>query len=174
VVNVLLLAGRAPPTRRCSAAQASICLRPRWWRASRSVSADPGSADLANPLLLTAGRLRRFRSSTAMAVRSRTALPHRLPRPVAATGLAALAWHAQFERFGASGVRRFADRPRPMTAHDWAAAPAAPWSPPQSAPRAGGGLGQALAANELELEGVNLSFRPGTAAPAVLLTDGQA
>jgi ABC transporter substrate binding protein (PQQ-dependent alcohol dehydrogenase system) len=37
-------------------------------------------------------------------------------------GLVALAWHAQFERFGAPQLsRRFAKAARrPMTAHDWA------------------------------------------------------
>ena len=53
-------------------------------------------------------------------------LPYRtaLPRPVVGdAGLVALAWHAQFERFGAPQVsRRFAKAAgRPMTAHDWAA-----------------------------------------------------
>jgi ABC transporter substrate binding protein (PQQ-dependent alcohol dehydrogenase system) len=47
-----------------------------------------------------------------------------LPRPVVGdAGLVALAWHAQFERFGAPQVaRRFAKAARrPMDAHDWAA-----------------------------------------------------
>ena len=95
-------------------------------------------------------------------------LPYRtaLPRPVVGdAGLVAVAWHAQFERFGAPEVsRRFwRAAKRPMTGHDWAAwmagkalvqaaiakpqGPAAAWS-------------AALAPQQLDgSKGVNLSFR---------------
>jgi ABC transporter substrate binding protein (PQQ-dependent alcohol dehydrogenase system) len=96
-------------------------------------------------------------------------------------GLAALAWHAQFERFGAPQVsRRFAKaHQRPMTAHDWAswlagralvaAAVAAPNGPLPA-------LHKALAEADLDgSKGVNLSFRPwdGQLRQPLLLSDGQ-
>lgn len=90
------------------------------------LSADPRERDLANPLLLT-GKLG---YDAVWVVDSdgefARGLPYRtaLPRPVVGdAGLAALAWHAQFERFGAPQVsRRFARAAgRPMTGHDWAA-----------------------------------------------------
>ena len=93
------------------------------------LSADPRERDLANPLLLT-GSASVGSYDVVWVVDSdgefARALPYRtaLPRPVVGdAGLVALAWHAQFERFGAPQVsRRFAKAAgRPMTAHDWAA-----------------------------------------------------
>ncbi len=96
-------------------------------------------------------------------------------------GLTALAWHAQFERFGAPQVvRRFAKAAqRPMTAHDWAAwmagralvaaALAAPKGPPSA-------WAKALTGTELDgSKGVSLSFRAwdGQLRQPLLLTDGQ-
>ncbi|WP_213954772.1 ABC transporter substrate-binding protein [Variovorax sp. dw_954] len=148
------------------------------------LSADPRERDLANPLLLTAG-------STYDAVWvvdsdgefART-LPYRivLPRPVVGdAGLVAVAWHAQFERYGAPQVsRRFAKAVgRPMTASDWAAwmagkalvaaAIAAPKGPVAN-------WAQALAKTPIDgSKGTSLSFRPwdGQLRQTVLLTDGQ-
>ncbi len=148
------------------------------------LSADPRERDLANPLLLTG----RASYDVVWVVDSvgefARALPYRtaLPRPVVGDGgLAALAWHAQFERFGAPQVaRRFAKaHQRPMTAHDWAswlagralvaAAVAAPNGPLPA-------LHKALAAAELDgSKGVGLSFRPwdGQLRQPLLLSDGQ-
>ena len=105
-----------------------------------------------------------------------------LPRPVVGdAGLVALAWHAQFERFGAPQVsRRFAKAAkRPMTAHDWAAwmagkalvaaATAAPKGP-------AGAWAKALANTPLDgSKGTPLSFRAwdGQLRQTLLLTDGQ-
>jgi len=148
------------------------------------LSGDPRERDLANPLLLTAG-------STYDAVwvvdsdgEFARGLPYRivLPRPVVGdAGLVAVAWHAQFERYGAPQVtRRFAkSAKRPMTAHDWAAwmagkaliaaASAAPKGPAAA-------WAQALATTALDgSKGGSLTFRPwdGQLRQTVLLTDGQ-
>jgi len=148
------------------------------------LSADPRERDLANPLLLTGGA-----SYDAVWVidsdgEFARGLPYRtaLPRPVVGdAGLTALAWHAQFERFGAPQVvRRFARaNNRTMTAHDFAswmagralvaAAIAAPNGPLAA-------WHKALAANELDgSKGVTMSFRPwdGQLRQPLLLTDGQ-
>jgi ABC transporter substrate binding protein (PQQ-dependent alcohol dehydrogenase system) len=115
-------------------------------------------------------------------------LPYRsvLPRPVVGdAGLVALAWHAQFERFGAPQVsRRFAKQSqRAMGAADWAAwmagkALAAAAVSAASAPKANtaAAFNQALANTELDgSKGVPLSFRPwdGQLRQRMLLTDGQ-
>lgn len=148
------------------------------------LSGDPRERDLANPLLLTAG-------TTYDAVwvidsdgEFARGLPYRivLPRPVVGdAGLVALAWHAQFERYGAPQVsRRFAKAVgRPMTDSDWSAwmagkaliatAIAAPKGPAAA-------WAQALAKTPLDgSKGTNLSFRPwdGQLRQTVLLTDGQ-
>lgn len=148
------------------------------------LSGDPRERDLANPLLLTAG-------STYDAVwvvdsdgEFARGLPYRivLPRPVVGdAGLVAVAWHAQFERYGAPQVtRRFAkSAKRPMTANDWAAwmagkaliaaASAAPKGPAAA-------WAQALATTPLDgSKGGSLTFRPwdGQLRQTVLLTDGQ-
>ena len=90
------------------------------------LSADPRERDTANPLLLTGGA----QYDAVWVIDSRgefaRALPYRtvLPRPVVGdAGLVALAWHAQFERYGAPQVvRRFTKAAkRPMTAQDWSA-----------------------------------------------------
>lgn len=150
------------------------------------LSADPRERDLANPALLTSAAGGAYDvvwvvDSDGEFARS---LPYRtaLPRPVVGDGgLAALAWHAQFERFGAPQVsRRFARAAaRPMTAADWAAwmagkalvaaAVAAPNGPASA-------FAQALAAADLDgSKGVGMSFRPwdGQLRQPMLLTDGQ-
>jgi ABC transporter substrate binding protein (PQQ-dependent alcohol dehydrogenase system) len=185
--KLLLLVGPSPQDAlRAAAAQASIKRYGLQVVASKpyKLSADPRERDLANPLLLTAG-------STYDAVWvvdsdgefART-LPYRtvLPRPVVGdAGLVALAWHAQFERFGAPQVsRRFAKAAkRPMTAHDWAAwmagkalvaaATAAPKGPNAA-------WVKALASTPIDgSKGTSLSFRPwdGQLRQTMLLTDGQ-
>ena len=148
------------------------------------LSADPRERDLANPLLLTAG-------STYDAVwvvdsdgEFARGLPYRivLPRPVVGdAGLVALAWHAQFERYGAPQVsRRFAKvTRRPMTATDWSAwmagkaliavAAAAPKGPIAA-------WAEALAKTSLDgSKGTSLTFRPwdGQLRQPLLLSDGQ-
>jgi ABC transporter substrate binding protein (PQQ-dependent alcohol dehydrogenase system) len=147
-------------------------------------SADPRERDLANPLLLTG----RASYDAVWVVDSdgefARGLPYRtaLPRPVVGDGgMAALAWHAQFERFGAPQVsRRFAKaRNRPMTQYDWAswiagralaaAATAAPKGPSAA-------FAKALAEGELDgSKGVSMSFRTwdGQLRQPLLLTDGQ-
>jgi ABC transporter substrate binding protein (PQQ-dependent alcohol dehydrogenase system) len=149
------------------------------------ISADPRERDLANPLLLTGGGAQ---YDAVWVIDSdgefARALPYRtaLPRPVVGdAGLTALAWHAQFERFGAPQVvRRFAKaNNRTMTAHDFAswmagralvaAAVAAPNGPAAA-------WTKALASNELDgSKGVTMSFRPwdGQLRQSLLLTDGQ-
>jgi ABC transporter substrate binding protein (PQQ-dependent alcohol dehydrogenase system) len=105
-----------------------------------------------------------------------------LPRPVVGDGgLVALAWHSQFERYGAPQVaRRFAKAAkRTMTALDWAAwmggkalaaaASAAPKGPATA-------WSQAVTKNALDgSKGTNLSFRAwdGQLRQPMLLTDGQ-
>jgi ABC transporter substrate binding protein (PQQ-dependent alcohol dehydrogenase system) len=111
-------------------------------------------------------------------------LPYRtvLPRPVVGdAGLVALAWHAQFERYGAPQVSRrfFKAASRPMTDHDWAAwmagktlvalATALPKGPNTA-------WAQALAKTPIDgSKGMNLSFRAwdGQLRQPTLLTDGQ-
>lgn len=148
------------------------------------LSTDPRERDRANPLLLTGG----LTYDAVWVVDSEgefaRSLPYRtaLPRPVVGdAGLVALAWHAQFERFGATQVSRRFTRAtrRAMSAHDWAAwlagralvaaAVAAPKGPTSA-------WAQALANNELDgAKGVSLSFRPwdGQLRQPLLLTDGQ-
>ena len=127
--KLLLLTGpSAADQLRAATAQASIKRYGLQVVASRpfKLSADPRERELANPLLLTAG----VQYDAIWVVDSdgefARSLPYRtvLPRPVVGdAGLVAVAWHAQFERFGAPQVsRRFAKATRrPMTAHDWAA-----------------------------------------------------
>jgi ABC transporter substrate binding protein (PQQ-dependent alcohol dehydrogenase system) len=186
--NVLVLAGSGTEdAARAATAQASIKRYGLKVVAAKpfKLSADPRERDLANPLLLTGGGVAYDAvwviDSDGEFARS---LPYRtaLPRPVVGdAGLTALAWHAQFERFGAPQVvRRFAKaHGRAMTAHDFASwmagralvaavlaapnGPAAAWS-------------KALASNELDgSKGVTMSFRPwdGQLRQPLLLTDGQ-
>ncbi len=185
--KVLLLVGASPQdAARSATAQASIKRYGLQLVGSKpfKLSADPRERDLANPLLLTAGS----NYDAVWVVDSdgefaRT-LPYRtvLPRPVVGDGgLVALAWHAQFERYGAPQVsRRFTKAAkRPMTAHDWAAwmagktltaaAIASPAGP-------NGAWAQALAKSTIDgSKGTGLSFRAwdGQLRQPMLLTDGQ-
>jgi ABC transporter substrate binding protein (PQQ-dependent alcohol dehydrogenase system) len=185
--KLLLLTGPSPlDAQRAATAQASIKRYGLQVVASKpfKLSADPRERDLANPLLLTAGA-----SYDAVWVvdsdgEFARSLPYRtvLPRPlVGDAGLVALAWHAQFERFGAPQVsRRFAKAAkRPMTALDWAAwvagralvgaATAVPKGPNAA-------WAKALAETPIDgSKGTTLSFRPwdGQLRQTLLLTDGQ-
>jgi ABC transporter substrate binding protein (PQQ-dependent alcohol dehydrogenase system) len=185
--KLLLLTGPSPQdAQRAAAAQASIRRYGLQVVTSKpfKLSADPRERDLANPLLLTAGSAYDAVWIVDSDGEFARTLPYRtvLPRPVVGdAGLVALAWHAQFERFGAPQVsRRFAKAAkRPMTAHDWAAwmagkalvaaatavpkGPAAAWA-------------KALATTPLDgSKGTVLSFRAwdGQLRQTLLLTDGQ-
>ena len=185
--NVLLLTGpSATDAARAAAAQAALKRYGLKLAASKpfKLSADPRERELANALLLTGG----IAYDAVWVVDSdgefaRT-LPYRtaLPRPVIGdAGLAALAWHAQFERFGAPQVvRRFAKAAqRPMRAHDWAAwmAGRALVAAAIAAPKGRAvALAKALASHDLDgSKGVSLSFRAwdGQLRQPLLLSDGQ-
>jgi len=185
--QLLLLTGPSPADAvRAATVQASIKRYGLKVVASKpfKVSADPRERDLANPLLLTAGA-----SYDAVWVvdsegEFARALPYHtvLPRPVVGDGgLVPVAWHAQFERYGAPQVsRRFAKATkRPMTANDWAAwmagkalvgaAVAAPKGPNAA-------WAQALAKNPIDgSKGTAMTFRAwdGQLRQMMLLTDGQ-
>lgn len=185
--NLLLLVGPgAVDQQRAATVQASLKRYGLKVALSKpfKMSADPRERDLANPLLLTAG----VQYDAVWVVDSdgefaRT-LPYRtvLPRPVVGDGgLVAVAWHAQFERFGAPQVsRRFMKATkRPMTAHDWSAwmagkalvgaAVAVPKGPNAA-------WAQAIAKNPVDgSKGVGMTFRPwdGQLRQTLLLTDGQ-
>ena len=185
--QLLLLVGPSPADQlRAATAQASMKRYGLKVVASKpfKVSADPRERDLANPLLLTSGA-----SYDAVWVvdsdgEFARALPYRtvLPRPVVGdAGLVAVAWHAQFERFGAPQVsRRFAKTyKRPMTANDWTAwmagktlvtlAVAAPKGPNAA-------WAQALAKTPVDgSKGTAMTFRAwdGQLRQSLLLTDGQ-
>jgi ABC transporter substrate binding protein (PQQ-dependent alcohol dehydrogenase system) len=148
------------------------------------LSGDPRERDLANPLLLTAGAQYDAVWVVDTDAEFARTLPYRtvLPRPVVGdAGLVAVAWHAQFERFGAPQVsKRFARaHKRAMTAHDWTAwlagkalvgiAVAQPKGPNAA-------WQQALPKLQLDgSKGVNMSFRAwdGQLRQPLLLTDGQ-
>jgi ABC transporter substrate binding protein (PQQ-dependent alcohol dehydrogenase system) len=148
------------------------------------LSADPRERDLANPLLLTAGSAYDAVWVVDSDGEFARGLPYRtvLPRPVVGdAGLVALAWHAQFERFGAPQVvRRFAKaNKRAMTAQDWAAwmagkalvaaLTAAPKGPASA-------WATALAKTPLDgSKGTNMSFRAwdGQLRQPLVLSDGQ-
>ena len=185
--KLLLLVGPSPQDAlRAATAQASIKRYGLTLVASKpfKLSADPRERDLANPLLLTSGSAYDAVWVVDSDAEFARALPYRtvLPRPVVGdAGLAALAWHAQFERFGAPQVsRRFAKaHKRPMNAHDWSAwmagkvlvsiAIAAPKGPAAA-------WALALATTPLDgTKGAPLSFRPwdGQLRQPLLLTDGQ-
>lgn len=185
--QLLLLVGPSPADQlRAATAQASMKRYGLKVVASKpfKVSADPRERDLANPLLLTSGA-----SYDAVWVvdsdgEFARALPYRtvLPRPVVGdAGLVAVAWHAQFERFGAPQVsRRFAKTyKRPMTANDWTAwmagktlvtlAVAAPKGPNAA-------WAQALPKTPVDgSKGTAMTFRAwdGQLRQSLLLTDGQ-
>jgi len=185
--KLLLLVGTSPQDQlRAATAQASIKRYGLQVVASKAfkLSGDPRERDLANPLLLTSGS----NYDAVWVVDSdgefARSLPYRtvLPRPVVGdAGLVAVAWHAQFERYGAPQVsRRFAKAAgRPMTASDWsawmagkalvAAATAAPQGPAAN-------WAKALATTPIDgSKGTSLSFRPwdGQLRQTMLLTDGQ-
>lgn len=184
--QVLLLTGPTPQdAQRSAVAQAAIKRYGLKLVASKpfKLSGDPRERDLANPRLLTNGTYDVVWVVDTEGEFAR-ALPYRtvLPRPVVGdAGLAALAWHPQFERFGAPQVSRRFTRTaqRPMSAADWSAwmagkalAAAAAAAPKGPAPA----FAQALAAVDLDgSKGVQMSFRPwdGQLRQRVLLTDGQ-
>ena len=185
--QVLLLTGPSAEDRERSAvAQASIARYGLKLVANRPFkhSADPRERALANPLLLTQGSydVTWVVDSDGEFARE---LPYRtaLPRPVVGdAGLVALAWHAQFERYGAPQVsRRFAKAMgRTMTAHDWSAwiAGKAAVAAAVAAPKGGSAaFDKALVGAELDgSKGVALGFRPwdGQLRQPLLLSDGQA
>lgn len=185
--KLLLLTGPSPAdAQRAATAQASIKRYGLQVAASKpfKLSADPRERDLANPLLLTGGAAYDAIWVVDSDAEFARTLPYRtmLPRPVVGdAGLVPLAWHAQFERFGAPQVsRRFAKvAKRPMVAQDWAAwlagkvlvgaAVAAPKGPAAA-------WAQALASVQVDgAKGVALSFRAwdGQLRQTVLLSDGQ-
>ena len=149
------------------------------------LSADPRERDLANPLLLTGPSVGAYDvvwvidsdGEFAMSLPFRTGLP----RPVVGdAGLAALAWSAKFERYGAPQVTRRLSKAagRPMSAHDWpawlagkalvAAALAAPKGPPAA-------FAKALAEAELDgSKGQAMTFRAwdGQLRQPLMLSDG--
>ncbi len=185
--KLLLLTGASPAdTLRAATAQASMKRYGLQVVASKpfKLSADPRERDLANPLLLTGAA----QYDAVWVVDSdgefARSLPYRtvLPRPVVGdAGLVALAWHAQFERFGAPQVvRRFAKaNKRAMTAQDWAAwmAGKALVALVSAAPK-GSAASWAQALPKLQLDGskgTQMSFRPwdGQLRQPLQLTDGQ-
>ena len=185
-MNVLLLTGPSPEdAQRSATAQAAIKRYGLKLSGSKpfKLSGDPRERDLANPLLLTQGGHDVVWVVDSDGEFART-LPYRTvtPRPVIGdAGLTALAWHAQYDRFGAPQVsRRFTKTAqRPMSAADWsawmggkalaAAAVAAPKGPAAA-------VQKALIDGELDgSKGVAMSFRPwdGQMRQTMLLTDGQ-
>lgn len=127
--KVLLLSGpSALDQQRAATAQASLKRYGLQVVAGKpfKLSADPRERDLANPLLLTAGSAYDAVWVVDSDGEFARTLPYRtaLPRPVVGdAGLVPLAWHAQYERYGAPQVvLRFAKAAkRAMTAQDWAA-----------------------------------------------------
>ena len=185
--KLLLLVGpSAQDQQRAATAQAAIKRYGLQVVASKpfKLSTDPRERDLANPLLLTAGNAYDAVWVIDSDGEFARGLPYRtvLPRPVVGdAGLVALAWHAQFERYGAPQVSRrfFKAAKRAMTDRDWAAwmagktllalASATPKGPNSA-------WAQALAKTSVDgSKGVNLSFRAwdGQLRQTLLLTDGQ-
>jgi ABC transporter substrate binding protein (PQQ-dependent alcohol dehydrogenase system) len=185
--KLLLLVGPLPEDQqRAAVAQASIKRYGLQVVGAKpfKMSTDPRERDLANTLLLTAGN----NYDAVWVVDSdgefARGLPYRtvLPRPVVGdAGLVALAWHAQFERYGAPQVSRrfFKAAKRPMTDRDWAAwmagktllalAAASPKGPNAA-------WAQALPKTTVDgSKGQSLGFRPwdGQLRQTILLTDGQ-
>jgi ABC transporter substrate binding protein (PQQ-dependent alcohol dehydrogenase system) len=151
---------------------------------SFKLSADPRERHLGNPLLLTAN----LSYDVVWVVDSEgefaRGLPFNtsLPRPVVGdAGLVALAWHPQYERYGAPQVsRRFSKlAKRPMTDHDWAAwmAGKALVAVALTAARTDAvSLRKALVDGALDgSKGMALQFRQwdGQLRQTMLLTDGQ-
>jgi ABC transporter substrate binding protein (PQQ-dependent alcohol dehydrogenase system) len=183
---LLLIGPSAQDRQRATTAQASIKRYGLQVVAAKpfKLSTDPRERDLANPLLLTAGNAYDAVWIVDSDGEFARGLPYRtvLPRPVVGdAGLVALAWHAQFERYGAPQVSRrfFKAAKRAMTDRDWAAwmagktllalASATPKGPNSA-------WAQALAKTSVDgSKGVNLSFRAwdGQLRQTLLLTDGQ-
>ncbi len=147
------------------------------------LSGDPRERDLANPALLTQGSYDAVWVVDSDGEFARS-LPYRtvLPRPVVGdAGLTAVAWHPQYERYGAPQVsRRFTrDAKRPMGGHEWAAwmagkAVAAAVVEAPKGPAAA--VHKAFAALELDgSKGITMGFRPwdGQMRQTMLMTDGQ-
>jgi ABC transporter substrate binding protein (PQQ-dependent alcohol dehydrogenase system) len=185
--QVLLLTGPSPrDAERAAVAQAAIKRYGLKLVGEKQfkLSADPRERQLANPLLLTGGATYDAVWVVDSDGEFARSLPYRtaLPRPVVGdAGLVAVAWHAQFERFGAPQVsRRFQKAAnRPMAASDWAswmagkalvaAAVATPKGPAAA-------FEKALLDNSVDgSKGVVMSFRPwdGQLRQPLLLTDGQ-
>jgi ABC transporter substrate binding protein (PQQ-dependent alcohol dehydrogenase system) len=148
------------------------------------LSADPRERDQANALLLTGGTSYDVVWVVDSDGEFARSLPYRtaLPRPVVGDGgLAALAFHSSFERYGAPQlVRRFAKATgRTMSAHDWAAwmAGKALVAAAVMAPKGPvGAFHKALASVTLDgYKGVAMSFRPwdGQLRQPLMLSDGQ-
>lgn len=127
--QVLVLQGAQP---------ADALLAQAWQRASKryglkttetktfKLSGDPRERDAANPRLLTAERSHEVVAVWDADGEFARTLPYatQMPRPVlGSNGLTALAWHAQWERYGGPQLnRRFVKlAQRPMTGQDWAA-----------------------------------------------------
>lgn len=185
--QVLLLSGTSGrDTERSAVAQAAIQRYGLKLVASKTfkLSSDPRERQLANPLLLTSGAS----YDAIWVVDSDGEFARTLPyntaaaRPVVGdAGWVALAWHAQFERFGAPQVsRRFArSARRAMTDHDWASwmagkaiAAAAAVQPQANTDQ----LLQVLGSINLDgSKGVTLQFRPWDRQlrQPLVLTDGQ-
>jgi ABC transporter substrate binding protein (PQQ-dependent alcohol dehydrogenase system) len=185
--QVLLLVGASQEDRlRAATAQASLRRYGLKVVAERpfKLSTDPRERELANPKLLTSG----VTYDVVWVVDSEGEFARTLPyniqaaRPVVGdAGMVALAWHPQYERFGAPQVsRRFAKSyKRPMTQQDWAS-----WMAGKAIALAAGGLAKGggpellAALNQLGLDGskgVTMQFRPwdGQLQQTMLLTDGQ-
>jgi ABC transporter substrate binding protein (PQQ-dependent alcohol dehydrogenase system) len=148
------------------------------------LSTDPRERAMANLNLLTANLSFDVIWSIDSDGEFARTLPYSttLPRPVVGdSGLVALAWQAQFERFGAPQVsRRFAKAAkRPMTDHDWAAwmAGKAVADVAIATPKAdAASVNKALLAINLDgSKGVAMQFRPWDRQlrQPLLLTDGQ-
>jgi len=184
--QVLLLTGPTPAdAQRAAVVQAALKRYGLKVTATKpfKLSGDPRERDLANPLLLTQGGHDVVWVVDADGEFARS-LPYRTatPRPVVGdAGLVAVAWHAQFDRYGAPQVSRrfFKEAKRPISAPDWsawlagkalaAAVVAAPKGPAAAVHRA-------LAEGEVDgSQGVPMSFRAwdGQLRQPLLLTDGQ-
>jgi ABC transporter substrate binding protein (PQQ-dependent alcohol dehydrogenase system) len=185
--NVLVLNGASPDDATRSAT--ALASMKRYGLKTVAVkpfklSTDPRERALGNLTLLTTG----LAYDVVWVVDSDGEFARSLPyntalaRPVVGDGgLVALAWQAQFERFGAPQVsRRFSKAAkRPMTDHDWAAwmagkaivaaATGSPKADPASVNKA------LLAANLDGSKGVAMQFRPWDRQlrQPLLLTDGQ-
>lgn len=185
--QVLLLSGTSGrDTERSAVAQAAIQRYGLKLVASKTfkLSSDPRERQLANPLLLTSGAS----YDVIWVVDSDGEFARTLPyntaaaRPVVGdAGWVALAWHAQFERFGAPQVsRRFAKSARrAMTDHDWAS-----WMAGKAIAAAAAAQPQANTDQLLQVlgsinldgsKGVTLQFRPWDRQlrQPLVLTDGQ-